>query len=45
MPYRFPCAPVFQPCFLPAHPIWKWGAGSTRTWRPLWLIFRTSIPD
>jgi len=19
--------PVFQPCCLPAHPIWKWGAG------------------
>lgn len=19
--------PVFQPCYLPAHPIWKWGAG------------------
>lgn len=29
---RFPKTPVFQPCLVPAHPIWKWGAGFISLW-------------
>jgi hypothetical protein len=25
------CVPVFQPCHVPAHPTWKWDAGSKNT--------------